>query len=331
MPINKNAFIRYRCIDNLLRTKSFVKTATIIDVLSYSCDLSVSSRTVNKDINDMQTDLGAPIEYSHSEKAYYYPDNVEEIFPKIELQNEEIHALQFYTKTLQQYKDFPIFKDFTAAIDKVVDAVKIHSFQNTTARRILIQPEVLPRFEGIEHITKIIAAFDQEKKLLIKYKKHSSNEVKEHLITPVMLKEYDHLWYLIANIKDRDFITTFALDRIEDLKIMDESSEIIHDFDPDKFYKYFYGISRLKGEVEEVVLEFDKWRGNYLIKAPIHSTQELVEENNDKVVFKFQMILNHELYSKILSYGKTVRVIAPESLKVAFVELLCETLNKYNS
>ena len=329
MPVNKNAFIRYRVIDSLLRTKGFVKTSDIVEKLWDQHDLDVSPRTINKDIQALETDFLAPIEYDNSQKAYYYPENVAEIFPTLDLQIEEINALTFYAKTLQQYRDFDIFKDFTNAIDKIVDAVKIKSRQNEVTDRIKIQPENFPKFQGSDLIPEIISGFDSNKKFEFIYQKHNSKDSKQHIVTPILLKEYDHLWYLLAKREGKDYVTTFALDRITEFKITENKCEDVSTFNIDEYYNHAFGIAVPEGNVEDVLLEFVDWRGRYLISAPIHKSQEFVEEKDGKIILRIKVIPFHELHSKILSYGDNVRVLAPESLKLKIKELLQNTIEKY--
>lgn len=329
MPINKNAFIRYRVIDTLLRTKDFVKTSDIVEKLWNQHDLEVSPRTINKDIQALETDFSAPIEYDNSQKAYYYPENVAEIFPTLDLQEEEINALTFYAKTLQQYREFDIFKDFTNAIDKIVDAVKIKSSQKGVTDKIKIQPENFPKFQGSGLIPEIISGFDKNKKFQFNYQRHNSSTSKEHVVTPILLKEYDHLWYLLAKREGKDYVTTFALDRISNFIVSSSDCEDVSDFNSDKYYDHAFGIAVPEGDVEDVLLEFIDWRGRYLLSAPIHKSQEFVEERDDKIILRIKVIPFHELHSKILSYGDNVRVLSPDSLRIKIKELLQNSLEKY--
>ena len=329
MPSNKNAYVRHRFIDSLLRNNDYVKTNEIIDKLYERHDISVGTTTINKDIRDMQMELHAPIEYSNQEKAYYYPDDVDDIFPSIELKDDELNALLFYTKTLAHYKEIGIFKEFTNAIDKVLDAVKIEASQQKASKRIIIQPENFPKFQGSDLIPEIISGFDTNLKFQFKYQKHNSDEIKEHKLTPILLKEYDHLWYLIGKIEGKEYVTIFALDRIFNFMLTEIICEEITDFDSDKYFNHAFGISVPEGEVEEVVLQFDSWRGKYLISSPIHKSQQLVKEENDKMIFTFKVIPFHELHSKILSYGSSVKVLQPESLRLNIQEILKITLNNY--
>lgn len=326
---SKNIYFRYRLIDRVLRDYKTVKTSVIIEKLYEKHDISVGETTIQRDIRNMMTDLHAPIEYDNSVKAYYYPDNVEELFPAIDLQEEEINALKFYADSLTHYKDIGIFKDFTNAIDKVVDAVRIQSSQLSISERIIIQPENFPKFQGSDLIPTIIAGFDTNFKFSFDYKRHISDNVKNHIVTPILLKEFDHLWYLVAQIEDKDFITIFALDRMSNFQLTNQKRKKIKDFDSDIYFNHVFGIAVPDGEVEDVILEFDSWRGKYLLSAPIHKSQEFIKEENDKMIFSLKVIPFHELHSKILSYGNSVRVISPESLRLKIQNILQETLQKY--
>lgn len=329
MPSNKNAYIRHRFIDILLRDNDYVKTNDIIDKLYERHDISVGTTTINKDIRDMQLELHAPIEYSNQKKAYYYPDDVDDIFPSIELKDDELNALLFYTRTLAHYKDIGIFKEFTNAIDKVLDAVKIEASQQKASNRITIQPENFPKFHGSDLIPEIISGFDTNFKFKFDYKKHDSEEIKTHTVTPILLKEYDHLWYLIGKIEGKKFVTIFALDRIRNFGLTEIKCEEITEFDSNKYFNHAFGISVPDGEIKEVLLEFESWRGNYLISSPIHKSQQLVKEEKDKLIFSFKVIPFHELHSKILSYGSSVKVLEPESLRLKIKEILNNTLKNY--
>ena len=326
---SKNIYFRYRLIDSLLRNYDTVKTSFIIDKLYERHDISVGETTVQRDIRIMQTDLHAPIEYDNSVKAYYYPENVEEIFPAIDLQEEEITALKFYADSLTHYKDIGIFKDFTTAIDKVVDAVRIQSSQLNISDRIIIQPENFPKFQGSDLIPEIIAGFDTNNKFSFDYKRHISDVVKSHIVTPILLKEFDHLWYLVAHIEEKEFMTIFALDRISNFYVTDEKREEINEFNADIYFNHVFGIAVPDGDVEEVILEFESWRGNYLLSTPIHKSQKFLKEENGKMYFSLTVIPFHELHAKILSYGSSVRVISPESLRNTIQQILQETLQKY--
>lgn len=79
MPQNKFAIARYSLIDELLRKRIYVKTATITETCKQLLGYEVSQRTIQMDLHSMKNDsfLGffAPIEYCAKRKAYYYFDS----------------------------------------------------------------------------------------------------------------------------------------------------------------------------------------------------------------------------------------------------------------
>lgn len=326
---SKGIYFRYRLIDRMLRDNKTVKTCSIIDKLYEKHDISVGETTIQRDIRNMITDLHAPIDYDKSAKAYYYPENVNELFPAIDLHEVEINALKFYADSLIHYKEIGIFKDFTSAIDKVVDAVRIETSQLKTSERIIIQPENFPKFQGSDLIPLIIAGYNSNFKFQFNYKRHISDIGKNHIVTPILLKEFDHLWYLVGQIDKKDFITIFALDRISDFQLTTQRRQVIKGFDSEKYFNHVFGIAVPEGDVEHLVLEFESWRGRYLLSAPIHKSQEFIKEENGKIFISLNVIPFHELYAKILSYGSSVRVVSPESLNLKIRNILEETLQNY--
>ncbi len=141
MPQNKFAYARYKLIDRELSRKEFVKTSEIVDLCKDELGFTVSPRTIQDDIKVMQNDsfLGyfAPIDYNNSRKAYYYTDSSFSI-TRFGLKEEEINILQLFAGKLNLYKNYDIFKDFSNAIEKVLQAVQIRRSIKNIDQRIYI-------------------------------------------------------------------------------------------------------------------------------------------------------------------------------------------------
>ena len=98
MPINKNAFLRYRIIDGCL-TRKFLRDEVrdntmpqIIDTIEKQLDISISDSMFHKDIQNMKRIFSAPIKFDRIRNRYCYtePDFSIKEFP---LTHEEIEAL----------------------------------------------------------------------------------------------------------------------------------------------------------------------------------------------------------------------------------------------
>ncbi len=149
---------------------------------------------------------------------------------------------------------------------------------------------------------------------------------------PYLLKEFKGRWYVIGYNPDKERIATFALDRIQMLKISDFS--VLYPeklgFEAEDFYQNCYGITRLQNEkVEEIILSFSPFVGHYLKSKPLHHTQKVLVDNDSEFRISLHLIINPDLVSELFSYGKNLKVLAPERLRQIIKEELQETLKKY--
>ena len=333
MPKNKDAYSRYRIIDDALRRKQYLKTKELADLCTDRLGIPVSVRTIQKDIDDLKSDtsldINAPINYCHRQKAHYYPDDVESIFPALELREEELNALIFYAKSLTRNKHHKIFKDIIDAIEKVLDAAIISSetkelFQNSS----VVQTEEIPDIKGSELIQDILRAIKNSKKITFNYQKFGDSEVKLRKLSPIILKEDKHLWYIIGQLEGKTHPTTFALDRMSELKITDEEYQQIP-FNAETYFKHSFGITVFNTEPVEIILSFVPSQGNYIKTLKLHSTQTEIIDNDEEYRVSINVIPTYEFYEKLLSYGDLVKVISPEFIAEKHKTRLEKAFKKY--
>ena len=132
MAKTKFAFGRYKIINRELRKKEWVKTSELKSRIESELGESISNRMIEKDLENMKFDpiLGynAPIIYDKKNKDHCYSDRTFSI-EKFNLGEEEILALKFHAASLNQYRNSSLFKDFSNALQKVVEAVSIVSLR----------------------------------------------------------------------------------------------------------------------------------------------------------------------------------------------------------
>jgi predicted DNA-binding transcriptional regulator YafY len=329
MAITKHPFGRYQIIDRELGKRDYVKTRELKECIERDLSIIVSERMINDDLNAMRDDsiLGynAPIKYCTSHKAYYYSDP-EYTIRAFGLRVEDINALMFYAKTINQYKEYDIFKSFSNAIDKVIDAVNIRKgITNLDESRIVVLTDNFGQFIGNEWIPKIIEAINTNSVIEIIYKKFGSNESKTSMLHPYLLKEDRHRWYLIGmNTKG---IVTYGLDRIIELNILAEKFEP-QNWNSEEYFKNAIGIT-VDRQANEVVLAFTPKQGQYLKTLKIHSTQEILIDDNNEFRILIKVMPTWEFFEKILGYGESVKIISPPQIINEFKERLQKISNKY--
>lgn len=70
-------------------------------------------------------------------------------------------------------------------------------------------------------------------------------------------------------------------------------------------------------------------QAKYVRTLPWHWSQEEVLTNDKEVHFEYFILTNYELMQKILSYGNTVTVVKPATLKKEHQRYLKEALAQY--
>ena len=313
MAERKHQYGRYQVIDRLLSTGDRVKTSEIQKAILYDLEIKVSTKTINNDINDMKYSIvlgyNAPIEKDQSKKAYYYsdPDYTIKAFG---LKEADINALQFYAKSINQYKEYEVFSDFSNAIEKILDAVTIRKGLSTAEQaKSIVQTERAPRVTGSHWIPKIVEAINTNSLIGFEYQKFDTDELKVAKLKPYLLKEDRHLWYVLGRNHEGRLIT-YALDRISKLDILDEKF-VADNVDFEDYFKYSFGITVNDGEPVNTVLSFTVFQGKYVKALPVHPTQKILIDNNEELRISVDVIPSYEFYEKILGYGANVKIISP--------------------
>ena len=111
------------------------------------------------------------------------------------------------------------------------------------------------------------------------------------------------------------FLKTFGLDRISDLDIT-TASFTREEINIEETYKNSFGIISADGALpQEILLKFDNEQANYVKALPLHHSQTIISEDENETVFKVFVVPTYDFQREILSYGKRVQILAPESFK----------------
>ncbi|MFZ4740877.1 MAG: helix-turn-helix transcriptional regulator [Bacteroidales bacterium] len=333
MPTNKEALIRYRVINRCLIEQKYVSRARLIQACEEALYISpISERTINQDIHDMRKDerLGyfAPIAFDNYTSSYFYEDE-EYSIDKIPINNEELNALSFASALLQQFKEVDILQCFSAAVNKISDAIHVKRLQKQTDVSDFVQFETVPFFKGSEHLKTLIQAIADKDVLNLSHLRFDSEKSRLHIVHPYYLKEYRNRWYLIALDNELNELRTYGLDRIEEIVL---NLNIKYKEKPENaslFFSNTLGISEPQGKPEEIILCFSHNTGKYLLTQPLHASQHLLKQENDEITISLLLVANNELITYISGWGHWVKVIAPDSLRNRIKQQLENTLELY--
>lgn len=332
MPKTKEQSFRYRVIDAELRARPWVKTVELQRAIEALLMESVDLRTIQKDLKDMRDDtrLGyfAPVEYDTKRKAYRYTDRDYSIL-QFGLQASEVSALKFYASCLQLYSEYGVFKDFSNAIQKIINGISLkNTLHKDTDPALIIQTDTAANARGSDLLERIIQAIDEKTNLSFTYQKYTGEKrSQQRIISPYLLKEYKNRWYVLGmSLKDRK-IKTFALDRITSLAFAPGQYNRDGGFDPAAYFKHSFGITTPDEPVEEITIKVFGSEIEYLQSLPIHPTQKIIKKTKNYLLISIRVIPSWELFEFLLGKSPNLEIISPVAIKAKLQVLLRQAVS----
>jgi predicted DNA-binding transcriptional regulator YafY len=321
MPHIKNAQIRFRIIDRCLRnnfrpfpTKKDLREACEEALYGLAEGANICDSTIEKDMFAMKMEHDAPIAYSKRNSGYYYKDENFSI-NDIPLSEDDLNSIKFAAKTLMQFRDVDLFKQFGNAIDKIVDRINISSNPADQDVSNYVQFESALSNGGSEYLSDLLSAIKDSQLVTFVYKSYVSDKPKARKVVPLLLKEYRNRWYLISFDLDKQSVITYALERISELVITEEYGIKPKDFDPDIFFKHAIGITSGTDDPMTIHFKADKVSAKYIQSQPFHTSQEIIKEGKNKTTFQLKIINSEEFIRSILSFGDGIEIVEPKELR----------------
>lgn len=213
-------------------------------------------------------------------------------------------------------------------VDCIVEPLeKITAFGHYSELPEWIIPETYHN-TGNRHLAYMIRAIEERRKISFGYMKYSDSSVSERKLSPYAIKQWRGRWYVVGKEEDGSE-KTFGMDRIESLEILRETYAYDPTFDVVGKFRDSYGIySSHEYPLEDIVLSFDREDGLYLKSRPIHSSQTVLKETEDEVVFSFRLRITPDFIMELQSRSWSVKVIRPEFLKERLCGIYREALER---
>ncbi|MCL6523657.1 MAG: WYL domain-containing protein [Thermoflavifilum sp.] len=337
MPINKDAYARYRLIDERLNRRLQPPTLSeLIDYVSEKLGKRVSKRTIQQDIYDMRysEELGykAPIVYDHQIKGYRY-EEADYSIHHLPVSEYDLEGLEIAINILQHYIELPFIKQFEETLLRIADHVRISKQLRQSKPFLHIDQPSDGSYKGINWLNDLTEAIKTCRLVRLSYQSFRREVPKEYLFAPYHIREYQHRFYVVGkSVREENAkIRTFALDRIRDLWPTYQTFEYPEEFDDRSFFGNIIGISDPEKDPEDIELWFEAEQSKYILSQPIHASQRLIEQTPEGCRIGLKLVINHELLMLLLSYGARVKVLSPAHLQEKIRTEIQQMANLYAS
>lgn len=280
----------------------------------------ISQKTAQRDIEFMRDRIGAPLEYSHVDRGYYYTDKGYEL-PPIWLSESELVAFILAKRLAAAIPDRNLKDSLSTFISKFSSRVSDKVGFNLDD----IQDKI--SLKNIEYYTvdeslfrKVVNALFSEKSLEIQYYSPHKDERTKRKIFPLHLLDYMGNWHLVSFCTLKNGLRNFALSRIEECDYIDEKISLPTDLPPIKPYiRKTFGIFQ-GGQSHDVSLKFSPKTSRTVKEQIWHKKQKIKEMKDGSVILNIPVADFTEIKREILKYGAEVEVLKPLRLKKEIIE-----------
>lgn len=333
MAYSLHANLRYRIIDRCLKDLSrpyfHEEIADAIqqefDELGLDLDRP-SKRTIDYDISNMRSGkLGyeAPIIFSKDD-GYRYSDPGFSLY-KLTINRQSAHDLTQTLLLMKQMSGIESMPVFARSITLLEQELQI----KTEGCRPIIYYEESTNDLGKPWISILYDKIRRRQTLNIHYQPFD-RQPRDILLAPYNLYEFYNRWYLVGWQIDKKRIAFISLDRIIDVNDSIFPYFEVPGFDIREYMAETFGIRRPDNASPQTIrFMVTKEESHYIRTKPIHRSQKLLDVHDDYDIYQLKVVLNHEIKYKLLSYGASLEVLKPLSLRHDIMGELKSMANRY--
>jgi predicted DNA-binding transcriptional regulator YafY len=244
----------------------------------------------------------------------------------------ELCALYFSRSLAESLAGTPFKSEVESAFDKLTAALTPHMQQFLDQLPRVLSTKTQPHAAGGGERTKIEAraleATLHQRQARITYHSRSSDRTKDYLVHPYRLAYAQGALYLLAYVPEYQEVRTFAMERIQELSLLEETFTPIEEL-PEEAFPHSLGVH--SGPPERVEIEFQPAVAGYVRARTWHASQRVRESDNGGVAVTLDVCLDHALQSWILSFGPFARVTKPEKLARDIASQFTAASNQYQT
>jgi predicted DNA-binding transcriptional regulator YafY len=304
-----------------------------IDDLAALCD--VTTRTIRRDLQALE-EAGFPLfddKGRDDGKTRWLVNGQAFKGLSAGLTVSELCALYFSRTLVESLSGTPFRDDVESAFEKLSSALTPHmrQFLDQLPRVIATKGDPARRKDDPKQqrlIARALEATLQLRQANILYHSKSSERTKTYLVHPYRLAFAQGVLYLLAYVPEYGEVRTFAVERLQELSLLEERFTPIEDL-PDTAFPHSLGVH--SGPPERVEIEFQPAAADYVRSREWHASQQLRDDAAGRLLMTLDVCLDRALRSWILSFGPFARVVAPAALAKEIAEQFEEARARYAS
>jgi proteasome accessory factor B len=290
-----------------------------VDELAEEC--GVTRRTVYRDLDAIR-DAGYPLiseMESDGRTLYRFMTGFKKL-PPITFSLEELMTLYLCRGQLGFLQGTPFQDDLDAIFGRIHSSLPPRS----VAHLERIAETATPKFQGERnYASKKELLKDLRRALLYQFRLELSytparRATQLYRFDPYTLLFYEGALYLGGYAHNRSALRLFLLDRIEQIKVLEERFEVPEEFSSGDLTGSAFGL--IDEEPQTIKVRFGAEIGHLIRERVWHPSQQVIENKDGSLTLKFAASGEKEILAWLYSYLPHVQVLEPEALKSVFYQ-----------
>lgn len=317
-----------------------VTVQRLMRLLREEYDIEVDRRTVRDNLMKMQ-EFGIPVAFG--ERIRYTGNQAQTVISNWYLEPEfDNMELNYLIDGLLFSKNIP--RNQLQDLIRKIEGLGHRKFSSAYEKLEAVDPGVDPNPEFFLNLEILSEAIEMRRKVAFQYleyganrkkrpRKKSDGSVREYRMNPYRVVAANGWYYLICNHENYDGISQYRVDRMKDIRILDETARPIRQIEG-----YKEGL-KLPVHMAEHIYMFGGESVECVFRAKETDMQQIVDWFGKKIKVKKEgdevyvtvKVNEKAMFHWALQYGPNVTVLAPESLVHKLRETLDEMQARYRS
>lgn len=173
------------------------------------------------------------------------------------------------------------------------------------------------------YLATILKALKENRTVTMSYRNFVGRGFDGSNFAPLCVRLFKRRWYVVATSPDFEHPRIYALDRITDLQINDETFVYPTDFDAKEYFAPYFG-SLINGRipVQKIRLRAYCELPGYLESLPMHHSQRVIEKTDNHTDYELTVAPTFDFIQEILLHREQLEVLAPASFRDEMHEII---------
>src|SRR5688500_14500346 len=227
----------------------------------------------------------------------------------------ELSALYFSRTLVQRHAGMPFDDDLARAFEKIESALSpaVRRFLDHLPDIVGAGPGPAPADDDEQRaiVGKLLEASLHNRQARMRYFSLSSGRAKEYVLHPYRVVYAQGGMYLLAFVPEYEELRTFAINRIEQLSLLEASFQREAAM-PEEPFSHSLGVHH--GTPEQVTVDFEPQVAAFVEGRKWHPSQTIEALPEGRIRLTLQVSIDWALKGWILSFGPLARVVEPTAL-----------------